>query len=241
MRPVLVIEQERSLEGLGLLGERLDASGLPYRRLQMWRERIDGLRPRDFAGVVPMGGNAHAWEEDGHAFLSDERRFLGAAVDQAVPVLAICLGAQILARSLGADVRAGEAPEIGWLDIEPTEDAGEDPLFAHMSGPAGVYQWHYDAFELPPGARRLAQSELYPNQAFRLGDADAWGIQFHPEVDPDIWEIWISRHPNEVREAGVDVDALRDDVHSGAELSRSFREGLFDAFLEVVRARRAVV
>ena len=236
MRPVLVIEQERSLEGLGLLGERLEVSKLPYRRLQMWRERIDGLRPRDFAGVVPMGGTAHAWQEEGHEFLLDERLFLGAAVEERVPVLAICLGAQLLARSLGADVRAGTAPEIGWLDIEPTEDAADDPLFGHMTGPAGVYQWHYDAFELPPGARRLARSDLYPNQAFRVGDEDAWGIQFHPEVDPEIWELWISRHPNEVREAGVDVAALRDAVHGGAARSRAFREGLFDAFLAVVRS-----
>jgi GMP synthase (glutamine-hydrolysing) len=100
-----------------------------------------------------------------------------------------------------------------------------------------VYQWHYDVFELPPGAQRLASSLFAENQAFRADGADAWGIQFHPEVDAELWEAWISRHPKEVREASVDVDGLRADVRGGIEKSLPFRTRLFDAFLDVVRAR----
>ena len=236
MRPILVIEQECSLEGLGLLGERLDASGLPYRRLRAWDERLDRLRAREFAAIVPMGGTAHAWQEEDFPFLRVERLLLADAVEARVPVLGICLGAQLLARAAGADVCAAEVPEIGWLDILPTEAAAGDPLFAHLGAPTGVYQWHHDVFGLPTGARRLARSALAENQAFRLGDADAWGVQFHPEANLDLFESWIARNERGVREAGVDEEALRLDVRRGMEVSRPFHAGLFDAFLDLVRA-----
>jgi GMP synthase (glutamine-hydrolysing) len=173
VRPVLVIEQELALEGLGFLGERLEASGLPYRRLQLWREDLGGLRARDFSAIVPLGGNAHAWQESDYPFLRRERLLLADALEEGAPVLGICLGAQLLARALGAEVRTAEAPEIGWLPIAPTAEARNDPLFGHLTAPTGVYQWHHDVFELPAGARLLATSERFENQAFRAGDA--WG------------------------------------------------------------------
>ena len=237
MRPILVIEQEHSLRGLGLLGERLAVSGLPYRSLRGWDERLEGLRAGDFAAVIAMGGNAHAWDEDGVPLLRSERIFLRSAVEDAVPVFGICLGAQVLARALEGDVRAAEEPEIGWVDIVPTAEAADDPVFRHLEAPTGVYQWHYDVFEPPPGSRVLASSERAPNQAYRIAGADAWGIQFHPEATPELWELWIARHPREVDEAGVDVQALRESVYRGAARSLAVRSALFDAFLERVRAR----
>ncbi|MGI8605716.1 MAG: type 1 glutamine amidotransferase, partial [Gaiellaceae bacterium] len=119
------------------------------------------------------------------------------------------------ARALGGDVREAERPEFGWLDIAPTVEAAEDPVLGHLTAPTGVYQWHYDVIELPPRARRLASSPLAANQAFRADGADAWGIQCHPEVDTQLWETWMSRHPTEVREAGVDVEQLRAAVQRG--------------------------
>jgi GMP synthase (glutamine-hydrolysing) len=236
VEPILVIEQEHSLRGLGLLGERLDDSGLPYRSLRAWDERVDELEAQDFAAIIPMGGNAHAWD-DTVPLLRAERRLLSSAVEEGIPVFGICLGAQLLARALGGDVRAADEPEIGWLDIVPTEKAADDPIFRHLEAPTGVYQWHYDVFEPPPGALPLARSELAPNQAFRVDGSEAWGIQFHPEATPELWELWIARHPTEVREAGVDVDALRTAVYNGAERSLAVRTAIFDAFIDRVRRR----
>jgi GMP synthase (glutamine-hydrolysing) len=237
VKPILVIEQEYSLRGLGLLGERLEASGLPYRSLRAWDERIDGVEARDFAAFIPLGGNAHAWDEDGVATLRPQRLLLRKAVEEDVPVFGICLGGQLLARALGGEVRAADGPEIGWLEIAPTEAAGDDPVFRVLDSGASAYQWHYDVFEPPPGAKVLATSDGAPHQAFRVDGADAWGIQFHPEATPDLWELWIARHPAEVEAAGVDVDVLRTEVYRGAEESLAFRTALFDAFIDRVRQR----
>jgi GMP synthase (glutamine-hydrolysing) len=236
VKPILVIEQEYSLRGLGLLGERLDASGLPYRRFRAWDERIDDLDARDFAAIVPLGGNAHAGDEEGIPTLRPQRLLLREAVEAGVPVFGICLGAQILARAMGGEVHVADEPERGWLEIAPTEAAHDDPIFRLLDAPTGVYQWHSDVFEPPPGSRVLATSDGAPNQAYRVDGADAWGIQFHPEATPELWELWIARHPVEVEEAGVDVDALRAEVYRGAEKSLSFRTALFDAFIERARA-----
>src|SRR5438552_12953415 len=159
MRPILVIEQEYSLRGLGLLGERLDASGLPYRSLRAWDERVDELDARDFAAIIPMGGTAHAWDEERVPALGDERALLSEAVEAGVPVLGICLGGQLLARTLGGEVRTAEASEIGWLELVPTESARDDPVFRVLGAGASSYQWHHDVFEPPPGATVLARSE----------------------------------------------------------------------------------
>jgi GMP synthase-like glutamine amidotransferase len=237
MRPILVIEQEYSLRGLGLLGERLEASGLSYRTLPAWEEPMDVLDPREFAAVIPMGGTAHAWQADDVPVLRSERRFLAETVDAGVPVLGICLGGQLLASAVGGEVRAGAEPEIGWLEITPTDEAKDDPLFRVLERSAGVYQWHNDVFEPPPSAQLLARSAASPNQAFRVDGTKAWGIQFHPEATPELWELWIARHPVEVQESGVDIDALRTAVYAGARRSMAFCTALFDTFINLVAGR----
>ena len=237
MKPVLVIEQEYSLRGLGLLGERLEAAELPCRRLGVWEHSVADLDPRDFAAVIPMGGKAHVWEADSVPILRNQLPFLRQAVEAEVPVFGICLGGQLLASAVGGAVRAAEEPEIGWLEISPTDDAREDPVFHVLDRAAGVYQWHLDVFDPPPGATVLATSPAAPNQAFRVDGLDAWGIQFHPETTPELFELWIARNKAEVDEAGVDVDALRSAVRRGARESISFCTALFDAFIERVRSR----
>jgi GMP synthase (glutamine-hydrolysing) len=238
MKPILVIEQEYSLRGLGLLGERLDASGLPYRSFRAWEEAMDVLDPDEFAAIIPLGGNGHAWEADHVPVLRSEQQLLRSAVQHGVPVLGVCLGGQLLAGALGGDVSTAAEPEIGWLEITPTDSAHEDPVFRVLETAEGVYQWHMDVFEPPPGAVVLARSAASPNQAFRVDGKDAWGIQFHPEVTPELWELWVERHPNEVRASGVDVDALRAAVYRGARESLAFCTALFDAFINRVDSVR---
>jgi GMP synthase (glutamine-hydrolysing) len=237
MKPILVIEQEYSLRGLGLLGERLDVSGLPYSRLGVWQESVHDLDPRDFAAIIPMGGKARVWQADRIPVLRSQLPFLRRGVEAGVPIFGICLGGQLLASAAGGAVRAAEEPEIGWLEIMPTEDAREDPVFRVLDRVEGVYQWHLDVFEPPTGASVLATSAGAPNQAFRVDGADAWGIQFHPEATPELFELWIARNSREVKEAGVDVEKLRAAVYAGARESLRFCTALFDAFIDRVRSR----
>jgi GMP synthase (glutamine-hydrolysing) len=233
MRPILLSELDELLPGSGLLGERLDALGVPSVRVQAWSGALAGVRARDHSGIAALGGNQHAWDEDGHPYLATERELLAEAVDHDVPVLGVCLGAQLLARVLGGEVRQGPSPEIGWLEVSPAEAARSDPLFAHLVEPVGVFQWHLDELVVPDDATLLASSELYPCQAFRR--ARAWGLQFHPEVGADLFEQWIVNHPGACARHGIDEGRLRAEVRAGSAnaASTAFRERLFDAFIAV--------
>src|SRR4029450_606253 len=110
VKPILVIEQEHSLRGLGLLGERLEASGLPYRSLRAWDERIEDVDVDDIGALIPMGGHAHAYDEEAVPLLRSERLLLETAAERAVPVLGICLGAPVLTRALGGGGTGGSEP-----------------------------------------------------------------------------------------------------------------------------------
>ena len=229
MKPILAIEQDPTLPGLGLLGRVVRARGLPIVSAHAWEGDLDGLRADDFAGIVPLGGSMQSWDEERLPFLGRERELLREAVDEGVPVLGICLGGQILARALGAAVYPSERPERGWLTVEATPEAADDPLLAHLREPVGVYQWHLDVFDLPDGAVRLARSELSENQAFRYGER-AWGLQFHPEVDAPIFAGWMQNYADAPAAVGLDQAALEAAIAAG---SPAFTEPLFSAFCAV--------
>jgi GMP synthase (glutamine-hydrolysing) len=126
---------------------------------------------------------------DSLPWLRQEERFLTAAISSGVPVLGICLGAQLLAKCLGARVYPMRHKEIGWYPVNFTEAGLGDPLFEGLDADETVFQWHGDTFDLPAGAVHLAASELCANQAFRAG-ANLYGLQFHPEVTPEIIASW---------------------------------------------------
>jgi GMP synthase (glutamine-hydrolysing) len=142
----------------------------------------------EVAGAVVMGGPMNVDEVERFPALAAEREWLAAAVERDMPVLGICLGAQLLARALGAEVRAGEEPEIGFAPVEV--DAPGDPLLGALAPSAEVLHWHGDVFGLPDGAEHLASSERTECQAFRVGSA--WGVLFHPEADFALVEAWLA-------------------------------------------------
>jgi GMP synthase (glutamine-hydrolysing) len=143
----------------------------------------------EIAGVVAMGGPMNVDETERYPELSAEREWLAEAVDREMPVLGVCLGAQLLARALGAEVRPGEGPEIGFAPVEILD--ASDPLLGGLAPEAEVLHWHGDVFDLPEGAVRLASSGRTGNQAFRFGES-AWGVLFHPEADFALLESWLA-------------------------------------------------
>ncbi|MEP9354080.1 glutamine amidotransferase [Xanthobacter sp. KR7-65] len=178
---LVVLHQKRSTPGR--IGERLIARGyqLDIRRAALGDPLPDSFR--DHAGVVVFGGPMSANDEA--PFIADEIRLMELALAAGVPSLGICLGAQLLARALGARVapHAEGTCEIGYYPLAPTEVGA-----ALMPWPSHVYHWHSEGFDLPTGAELLATGEAFPNQAFRHGRA--FGVQFHPEVTREMMCQW---------------------------------------------------
>lgn len=161
---------------------------------------------RSVAGLVVMGGPMGVYQAADHPWLAEERALIGAVVGDGRPVLGVCLGAQQLALSLGAEVTTGPAPEIGLGQVELTPAGRRDPVLGpEYGGLAGTtvpcVHWHQDTFSLPGGAVHLAATRAFPHQAFRWGDR-VYGFQFHLEVDPALAEGWLPHLP-----AGVALDA----------------------------------
>jgi GMP synthase (glutamine-hydrolysing) len=168
-------------------------------RLETWSLAWGTPPPRpadDYGAVLLFGGAMHADEEHFHPWLREEHLFIERLLDLHVPVLGVCLGAQLVAKAAHAAVRRAAEPEIGWVEVELTEDARDDPVLAELPRRFPAFQWHYYAFDVPAGASELARSRVC-SQAFRLGDA-AWGVQFHPEVTREIVASWVDESPEEV-------------------------------------------
>jgi GMP synthase (glutamine-hydrolysing) len=188
----------------------------------------------EIAGALVMGGPMNVDEVERFPALAAERDWLAAAVERGMPVLGICLGAQLLARALGAEVRAGEAPEIGFAPVEVSDP--DDSLLGGLAPSSEVLHWHGDVFDLPEGAAHLASSERTECQAFRA--ANAWGVLFHPEADFALLEAWLAV-PEMIEDA---VAALGDaGEHAlperAAELEATLVERTapgFEAFAEIV-------
>ena len=142
----------------------------------------------EVAGAVVMGGPMNVDETERFPGLATEREWLAEAARREMPVLGICLGAQLLARALGAEVRPGPKPELGFAEVRVHDT--DDPLLGALAPGAEVLHWHGDVFELPAGATPLASSALTEHQAFRHGNA--WGVLFHPEVDFALVEAWLA-------------------------------------------------
>ena len=162
----------------------------------------------ELRGLVVMGGPMGVSDTASDPYLADELELLASAVAAGRPVLGVCLGAQLLAAALGGTVYRGARPEIGPGTVTLSAAGRADPVL----GAAGraelpVVHWHQDTFELPAGAVRLAGSDLYPNQAFRVGVC-AYGLQFHVEVDRALAEGWREHLP-----AGIEIpEPVREEV-----------------------------
>jgi GMP synthase (glutamine-hydrolysing) len=142
----------------------------------------------EVSGAVVMGGPMNVDEVERYPGLAAEREWLTEAVRLQLPVLGICLGAQLLARALGAEVGPGERPEIGFAPVRVHDP--DDPVLGPLAPRTGALHWHGDVFDLPDGAQPLASSAQTEHQAFRHGNA--WGVLFHPEADAELIDIWLA-------------------------------------------------
>lgn len=187
----VLILTHASHEGPGLLGEVLSDHGATVRALALHENPGAALDAGAADLILALGGPMSAADDASWPWLAREAAFLAAAARGGRKVLGICLGAQLLARGLGAAVRPAGPPEIGYGPITLTEAGREDPVLAGLRSPERVLHWHRDAFDLPAGTVGLASSERTRNQAFRLG-RHAYGLQFHLEVGRPQMEEWLA-------------------------------------------------
>ncbi len=209
MPTVLVVEPDAS-GPIGPLGDWLSAADLT---LEIRRPHAGDPLPPGLDGydaLVVLGGPQSATDApETTPFITQVRELLRDGLARRLPILAICLGGQLLAQEAGGSVRQGvQGPEIGALLVGKRDAAFEDPIFAPLPITPLVIQWHHDEIDtLPPGAVLLANSVTYPNQAFRVG-ACAWGLQFHIETTPQVIADWAAEDVRGLARAGLDAEQV---------------------------------
>ncbi len=151
--------------------------------------------PTEYDGIVSMGGPQSVYQQKQYPYLTSELALLREAAKSHVPILGVCLGAQLLAEALGGKVRPAEQKEIGWYPVMREPGADGDPMMEPFGQTETVFQWHGDTFSLPKGAVRLSSSPLCEEQGFRYGD-NIYAFQFHVEMTEPIIRAWMMNAGN---------------------------------------------
>ena len=146
-----------AFEHLGLIAPALESRGLSVQYVDLFEGAPVPERIAEAAGLIFMGGPMSA--NDDLPYLRAELALIEQAAKAGTPVLGVCLGAQLIAKALGARVYRNRVKEIGWFPVSWTPAAARDPLFAGLSAPETVFHWHGETFDLPAGAEWLARSE----------------------------------------------------------------------------------
>ena len=211
MSEILVL-QHIHCETLGIIEQVLVRYGLTPRYIEIFAGEPVPRRMGHAAGLVVLGGPMSVYEQSRHPHLVDEMHLIDRAVKDETPILGICLGSQLLAAVLGAQVRRAERQEIGWHPVTMGELAGADALFSPVLEEAGepaftAFHWHGDAFALPAGAESLASSQTTAHQAFVYG-RNAYGILFHMEVTEKIIGEMVSAFSHELDKGGIGGDEI---------------------------------
>lgn len=205
---MVIVIQHVSVEGLGTFASFFENSQWDVQTLDLSKspgpvKRGENLFPKDFSqlqGLIILGGPMNVYQEKKFLFLQEETSFLKQAIRAEIPVLGICLGAQLMAKVHQAKVIRAKEKEIGWYEVRLTKAAQADLLFNGLDSKLLVFQWHEDTFELPQAAVLLAEGQSCRNQAVRFGKY-AWGLQFHLEMNIVMLNSWFEYYsPNLDRE-----------------------------------------
>lgn len=229
MRKTAVAIRHVYFEDLGSFVPVLEEAGYAIRYCDVGVDDLHALATEDIDLLVVLGGPIGAYEDDKYPFLGAEIALLEQRLRNRQPTLGICLGAQLVARALGARVYPGPAKEIGWAPVTLTK-VGRAGALAHLDG-VPVLHWHGDTFDLPAGSERLASTELCSNQAFAFG-ANILAVQFHPEVEGDLFERWLIGHASELSHAKLSSQVLRGETKRLAAVAREHGQRCLRAWVD---------
>lgn len=172
----------------GYLGEIMQEYDIACDIVNVEEESIPD--PVGYNALISLGGAQHAYDDGKYPYFVPEKVLLRHLVEQDIPYLGICLGGQLLASAMGAAVARHSMTELGFYEVQLTEEGKSDPLFQGLSGYQQVFHWHEDIFDIPCDGVKLATSVNAPNQAFRVGRR-AYGVQYHMELTPAMLDNWL--------------------------------------------------
>ena len=184
----VVAIQHVPTEPMGYIEDILKEKGIEYEYVKVYE--TNEVKVGDATHIVIMGGPMGVYEEKEYPFLVQEKELIRQAIKSGIPILGICLGAQLIASALGKDVYPYKQ-ELGWFEVKKYED---DEVVRDLPDRLIVFQWHNDTFDLPDGAKLLYFGDEVRNQAFRF--EKAIGLQFHLEMTPELVKIWVENEKN---------------------------------------------
>ena len=221
MSDVLVVQNTR-IESSGYLGELLDRDGFDITSINAKHETIPNQK---FSLVVILGAPESA--NDNFPYLIEEQELIKNSVNDDIPVLGICLGSQLIAKTFGAKIYSGPKKEIGFYnDLKISSDS---TFFSGFQNPFTVFHWHGDTFDLPQGALRLASSEHYPNQAFQY--KSAIGLQFHLEVNEEMVNLWLDNTEEKLQKISyINPQEIRSEINENISIVKSNMKNFYNNF-----------
>lgn len=233
----LLMIQHITCEGPGLLEPVLVGQGweLDIKCVDKTGVKLPG-NLEGYQALIILGGPMGAYEEALYPHLIKVQELIREAVLQRIPTLGICLGGQLIAQALGAEVRPNPIKEIGWSHVRLTEEGRAHPLFADLPALLAVFQWHGDTFALPEGGILLAGSDICPNQAF-VYQQNIFALQFHLEVTPNMIANWAQCYGMELELHGGPGAAasLVRNTEARWEGMREWREQFLHNLVEILR------
>lgn len=235
MKKLLVL-QHVAHELLGTLNPLLKRAGFRIRYINFARHPDAEPSLEGYDGLVILGGPMSANDSNRLPHLTTEMRLIEQALKLNRPVLGICLGAQLIAKTLGAAVYPNPEKEIGWYGVSPTEDAQRDPLLSAFKETEKIFQWHGETFEIPKSTCHLAFSPLCANQAFRY-ETNVYGFQFHLEVDAPMIHRWLRVPDNQKEIVSLGGANSLERIHSETpvhiERLTQLSDGVFGEFINL--------
>lgn len=221
MSDVLLVQNSK-IEGSGYLGDLLKNDGFEITSVNAKHEQ---LPKKDFSLVVILGAPESA--NDDLPYLQAEQQLIKKCVEKNTPVLGICLGSQLIAKTFGAKVYSGSRKEIGFYNDLKIHD--KTSFFSGFKNPFTVFHWHNDTFDLPEDAVRLVSSEHYLNQAFQY--KSAVGLQFHLEVNEDMVNLWLDNAEEELQKIPyIDPQKIRLDIDENISTVKSNMKNFYNNF-----------
>jgi GMP synthase (glutamine-hydrolysing) len=216
-------------EDLGTLEPLLRERGYAVRYVEATTQELRALDALAPDLLIVLGGPIGAFDDATYPFVKDELALVQRRLAAGAPILGICLGAQLMARALGARVYPLGVKEIGFGPLQLSDEGRQSPLA--LLGGTPVLHWHGDQFDIPAGASRLAGTSIGQNQAFSLGDA-VLGLQFHLEADTRSMERWLVGHACELGQAGIDPRTLRAQAEEVQARVAGASRAVFQAWLD---------